>query len=90
MKFSFIAIGLVVLAAAPKQPEFEIFDGVAYPVHATSAGRADHTPVESIDVTYPDVHAAFDKDGPPGPGVDIVTDRNVYGTNAMVSDREAR
>ena len=78
MRVSIIAIGLVVFTTMRPHPELETFDGVAYPVHATSAGRPDHTPVESNDVTYPDVHAAFGKDGPPGPGVDIETDRNVY------------
>lgn len=78
MSVAMIAIGVVMLASTPH--EGEVFDGVSYPAHASSAGRADTRPIESNDVTYPEVHAAFDKEGPPGPGVDIITDRNIYGS----------
>jgi hypothetical protein len=80
MRLSIVAVALVALAATNPSQEWEWFDGVAYPPHTTSAGRVDTTPVESNDVTYPDDHASFAKDGPPGPGVEIATDMYIYGT----------
>ena len=70
---------VLVLQSPQSTTTFETNDGFTYPEHTSSSGRADTVPIESNDVTYPDVHASFVKSGPPGPGVEIESDRNVYG-----------
>ena len=82
MSTSTIVVVLLLRAGTVSPGTHDPFDGVTYPEHVSVRGRADTTPVPSNDVVYPSVHAAFDKQGPAGPGVDVVSDRGIYGQPA--------
>lgn len=81
---------VLVMQSPRSTTTFETNDGFTYPQHTSSSGRADTVPIESKDVTYPDVRASFVKSGPPGPGVEIESDRNVYGQERDGADSDGR
>lgn len=80
MTFTTLVVQTLLLAGTVPPGVYDPHDGVTYPEHVTLRGRPDPTPIPSNDVAYPAVHVSFVKSGPPGPGVDVETDRNVYGT----------
>lgn len=75
-----IAGSLWITAAVPPGA-FDPSEGVAYPRHVTIRGRADPVPIRVPDLRNQPVHASLVKSGPPGPGVEIETDRFVYGAS---------